>query len=132
MNTDPFDPDRLRLDTSASAPAKRARLPRHALGEWFIKGPVPWNWLEVAARLPGKALPLSLVLWREAGYRKRCTVKLCLRRVGLGVSEYAGRRAIGALESAGLIAVLRKPGHGLEVTILDAPTSPPAPNAEAR
>ena len=71
--------------------------------------------------LSGKALALSLVLWREAGRHHRRTVKLCLGHVGLGVSEYAARRALRALEAAGLVTILRKPGRGLEVTLLDRP-----------
>jgi hypothetical protein len=120
---DPFDPASLRLPPGAVAPTprKQARPPRHRPGEWFLRGPVPWPWLEAAARLPGKALALSLCLWREAGRRRCRTVKLCLSRVGLGVSAYAARRALRALEAAGLVTVLRLPGRGLEVTLLEAP-----------
>lgn len=93
------------------------RAPRHRLGERFLKGPIPWNWLETAAHLPGKALPLSLVIWRESGYRKTATIKLCLNRIGMSISEQAARRALRVLETAGLISIERKPGRGLEVTL---------------
>jgi hypothetical protein len=120
---DPFDPASLRLLPGAVAPApvKQARPPQHRPGEWFLRGPVPWPWLEVAARLPGKALALSLCLWREAGYRRSRTVKLSLARAGLGVRGTTARRALRALETAGLVTVLRLPGHGLEVTLQEAP-----------
>jgi hypothetical protein len=81
--------------------------------------------LEAAARLPGQALALSLCLWREVGRRKTRTVRLCLGRVGLGVSEQAARRALRELERARLVSVLRKPGRGLEVTLLDLGTAEP-------
>ena len=121
---DPFDPDNLRLNganfrTVGEALPTPTKPPRHRPGEWFLRGPIPWPWLEAAARLPGRALALALCLWWEAGRRRRRTVKLCLTRVGLGVSEYAARRALRALESAGLIAVERQPGRGLEVTLLE-------------
>jgi hypothetical protein len=131
---DPFDPAGLRLDasmfgrTEAAAP-RPVKPPRHRNGEWFLRGPVPWSWLEAAARLPGKALALSLCLWREAGRRGgRRTVKVCLSRVGLGMSEQAARRALQSLETANLVSVARKPGRGLELTLLDVPTdsAPPA------
>jgi DNA-binding transcriptional ArsR family regulator len=93
----------------------------------FLRGPVPWGWLESAARLPGQALAVSLALWRKAGMRRRRTVKLCLGRVGLGVSKQAARRAVRALEQAGLVTVRRLPGRGLEVTLRDAPPAGPAP-----
>lgn len=123
---DPFDPEAHRLPPAelkllASVPSTRP--PRHRQGEWFLRGPVPWPWLECAARLPGKAaLALALILWREAGRLNRRTVKLCLRRLPLGVSEDAGRRALRALEKGGLISIRRLPGSGLDVTIQDAPS----------
>jgi hypothetical protein len=50
-------------------------------------------------------------------------VPLSLARAGLGVSECAARRALRSLVAAGLVSVLRKPGHGLEVTLLDVPAT---------
>jgi hypothetical protein len=117
---DPFEPEKLRLNgTAATIPMARRTPPRHGTRERFLKGPIPWPWLEAAAGLPGKALHLALCLWQQAGWRRRRTVKLCLTRVGLGVSEYAGRRALRLLEAAGLVSVERQPGHGLEVTLRD-------------
>jgi hypothetical protein len=37
------------------------------------------------------------------------------------MNEYAARRALRELERVGLVSVQRQPGHGLEVTLLDAP-----------
>jgi hypothetical protein len=118
-NLDPFDPAALRLSPGAvPPPARPVRPPRHRPGEWFLRGPVPWPWLEAAARLPGKALALSLCLWREAGRRRCRTVKLS-----------PARRALRSLEAAGLVVIDRQPGRGLAVTIVDAPaaTAGPAP-----
>jgi hypothetical protein len=124
---DPFDPERLRLNGSScrgNQTPRPAKPPRHRPGEWFLRGPIPWTWLEAAARLRGKALALGLVLWREAGRRGgRRTVKLCLSRAGLGLNESAARRALRSLEAAGLVRIDRQPGHGLFVTILDAPVA---------
>jgi len=121
---DPFDPEAHRLPGSdLQAPASRPvkRPPRHRPGEWFLRGPVPWPWLERAARLPGKALALALVLWREAGRTSCRTVKVSLGRLTLAVSEQGGRRALRRLEAAGVVSVRRRPGNGLEVTIRDTP-----------
>src|SRR6516164_7017077 len=75
--------------------------PRHGKGEWFLKGPVPWTWLEVAARQPGKALALGLSIWRELGRRGGGQpVKLSLQRAGLGMNAQSARRALRALEKA--------------------------------
>jgi hypothetical protein len=120
---DPFaDLDSLSLNGAAfkGNPRPRPRKPpRHRPGERFLKGPIPWQWLETTARLPGKALALALHLWQQAGWRRRRTVPVCLSRIGLGVSRYAARRALQALEVAGLVSVDRRTGHGLAVTLLD-------------
>jgi hypothetical protein len=124
--SDPFDPDNLRLNgavcpAAAETLPKPKKPPRHRPGEWFLRGPIPWPWLETAARLPGKALAVALCLWRASGRQRRRTVKLCLERVGLGVSKQAARRALRALEAAGLVSLERRPGRSLEVTVQEWP-----------
>jgi hypothetical protein len=85
----------------------------------FLKGPVPWPWIEVAARLPGKALAVGLVLWRLHGAVKSKTVSLSNGEVeALGVDRNAKSRALRDLERAGLITVERQPGCSPRVTIV--------------
>ena len=87
--TDPFDVERLRIrDGGHLTPSsfhqeaprqhQQPRIPRHNRGERFLKGPIPWRWLEVAARLPGRALAVALVLWHLIGLREAAagTVRL--------------------------------------------------------
>jgi hypothetical protein len=117
------DLERLRLQIHPP-PKRAAQLPRHKVGELFLKGPVPWNWLTTAARLPGKALHVGVVLWHRAGLEKKTQVTLPSSRFkALGVSRYAGSRALAALEQAGLVAVVRKQGRAPRVTLLPAPTT---------
>jgi hypothetical protein len=54
-------------------------------------------------------------------------VTLCLTKVPLVVNKYAARRGLRDLERAGLVTVQRRPGRGLEVTLLQAPGEAPAP-----
>ncbi|HEY7311901.1 MAG TPA: hypothetical protein VH643_21235 [Gemmataceae bacterium] len=128
--TDPFDPDALRapnvdLASLCNRPSKRP--PRHRNGEAFLKGPIPWSWLERACRLPGKALHVPLLLWKEAGCRNSRTVTLCLARpAALGMHVDTASRGLRALASAGLVSIRRQPGKPLEVTLLDAPMDKPA------
>jgi hypothetical protein len=78
-------------------------------------------------RLPGKALALGLMLWLQCGITGSRTVVFCLTRTAAdGVPVTTARRAIRRLEEAGLVAVCRKPGRGLEVTLLDCPAEPGA------
>jgi hypothetical protein len=103
------------------APKRAPQPPQCQEGQWFLRGPIPWGWIAATERLPGKALALGLCLWREAGRRQQRTVKLCLRRPGLTLGRQPAQRALRHLEAAGLVSVLRKAGHGLEVTLLDVP-----------
>jgi hypothetical protein len=119
-----FDPEHLRMPETMTAPiTPSSRPPRHRPNELFLRGPIPWAWLDRAGRLPGKALALGLVLWQSAGVLERRTVRLCLAssRV-LGLNEYSARRGLQALEHAGLVEVRRRPGRGLDVTILEVRT----------
>ena len=121
MMADLFEPQRLALPTSGKRPAANTNPPRHRAGEKFLKGPIPWNWLAAAARQPGKALHVAIVLWFFAGVKKTGTVALsgaALR--GFGVNRHAGYRGLAVLERAGLVSVARHPGRMPVVTILGA------------
>jgi hypothetical protein len=118
-----FDVDRLRLDT-LSPPTPLARsvrsVPRHQQGQRFLKGPVPWAWLEAAARQPGKALHVGVVLWLLVGMKRSACVTLNLSRLGaLGVSRYAASRGLKALRAAGLLRFEGRSGRVARVTVLD-------------
>jgi hypothetical protein len=114
---DPFDPDRLRLSASPSAPARRPP-PRPGAGERFLKGPIPMTWIEAAIVLPGKALAVGMFLWFKAGCVRADTVNITYARLaGHGLSESTARRGLRALESAGLVTIERRAGRALRVTI---------------
>jgi hypothetical protein len=90
-------------------------------GNAFLNGPVPWPWLRKAMALPGKAVAVGLTLWLQAGITGKRIVRLCLARaVDNGIPIHTARRAVQQLEATRLVRVVRKPGPGLEVTILDA------------
>jgi hypothetical protein len=72
--------------------------------------------------LPGKALAVGLTLWHLRGMAGRPAIHFCLSRAAEnGIPARTARRAVRALERAGLVAITRRPGRGLDVTILDAP-----------
>jgi hypothetical protein len=123
MQQDPFDPATLRLtgDTVANAcNAKPKRPPRHGPGGKFLKGPIPWPWLQQAAKLPGKALHVALLLWQKAGYRRDRRVRFCLAHGGqLGMRPDAARRGLRALAKAGLVTIHQSPGRCQEVSLED-------------
>jgi hypothetical protein len=121
-----FDPDRLAIREDQtprpSAESRGRQSARAKKGEWFLKGPVPWAWLKRAMALPGKALAVGLILWRERGCRRQDTIyfdQTCAARDG--VPKQVARRALRQLEKAGLIIARRRAGRGFDVTILNVP-----------
>ena len=119
----PIELDRLRLHGRLQKGPFPTRT-RFAKSERFLKGPVPLNWLEAAARLPGKSLHVGVVIWFAAGLSRSRSVSLS-NRLGLrfGLDRNAKYRALAWLEGANLIAVRRQLGRAPEVTILDPSTS---------
>jgi hypothetical protein len=117
------DLDHLRLPPSATTPqSARSRPPRHRPQSAFLKGPIPWDWIDRAGRLPGKALAVGLVLWQKAGLSNSRTIKICQARLDdLGLREASTRRGIRSLQQAGLIAVVSSAGRGLKISLLDVP-----------
>ena len=85
----------------------------------FIKGPIPAEWLEQAARLSGKALHAALAIRYLDGFDGTGTVKLPPSvRNAYGMDRFSCARALEQLEEAGLIKVTRKPGAAPTVTIV--------------
>jgi DNA-binding transcriptional ArsR family regulator len=85
----------------------------------FLKGPIPWDWVETASRLPGKALALGMLLWREAGMDGIGPVTITsAKAAALGMDRSAKSRAIADLERAGLVRVERRPRQNPLVTLI--------------
>jgi len=110
------------FDASRLAPAPTdilihvdKRPPRHEHGEKFLKGPLPWQWIEAAGALPGKALAVGLAVWQKAGVQNERTVPLNLSR--LGISRCTAQRALHALEMAKLVSVEHRAGRPPLVTL---------------
>jgi DNA-binding MarR family transcriptional regulator len=77
----------------------------------FLKGPVPWWWIEKAVRLPGSTLHVGLALWRLSGAMKSDTVRLANSEMeALGVDRNAKSRALKQLQKRGLVSVQQDPG----------------------
>jgi hypothetical protein len=91
----------------------------------FLKGPIPWSWIAAAAALPGQALLVGLCVWRLAGATKSQTVSFGNSDLKpLGIDRAAKSRALDALRTAGLIAVVRRRGRFPTVTLPDARVYP--------
>jgi hypothetical protein len=122
VTDDLFNPARLEPAPAEIPTGREKRPPRHGPGEKFVKGPIPWRWIEAASVLPGKALVVGLVIWREAGCRNERTVPLNLSNLKL--PRRTAQRALQALETAGLVTVEHRDGRPPLVSLNDAPTGP--------
>ena len=97
---------------------ERQAPPSHKSGKKFLKGPIPYRWLEAAFRLPGRTLHVGIQLWFLAGMNRSGTVPLSLSRFELlGISRHAATRGLAALERAGLVSVVRRAGRRPIVTL---------------
>ena len=97
---------RLQLDRASNS---LVEAPRKAL---FLRGPVPLEWLQQAAALPGKTLNVAIALWWRHGMANGRPFKLTQQALKyLNVKRDAASAGLIQLEHAGLIRVERKPGQ---------------------
>jgi hypothetical protein len=125
--SNPFAASRLDPAPADIPTGREKRPPRHQPGEKFLEGPIPGRWVEAAARLPGEALAVGLVVWREAGCKNERTVPLNLS--ALWVPRRTAQRALQALAGAGLVSVEHRDGRPPLVTLNDAPVVTATPSA---
>ncbi len=123
MHPDAFNPSRLALSrngkaTGPIAPSKRP--PRHRAGRRFLKGPIPLAWLIPAARLPGKALAVAIVVWYLAGLQSRRELHWEPSKArSFGLNRHAVYRGLAAALVRIGFSVKRTRGRCPIVTILE-------------
>lgn len=85
----------------------------------FIKGPIPFDWIQRANSLPGKAGQVGLALWFLSGVKQSKIVKVTSEAETLaGCVRQTFAKGLSELEKAGLISVARNPGQKSTVEIL--------------
>ena len=116
--------DRQQVLRSESRGAKREAadrhpIPKHEKGGWFVRGPIPYDWLRVALSFGGKAGHLAWAIWWLAGMERTNPIRLTKRVLrNFNISTRAARRLLTDFERAGLVEVDRHRGRGPIVTIL--------------
>lgn len=116
----PEEDDQAEVLSEPSRHRKAAKVVRR--GRQFIQGPLPMPWLERAARLPGKALAVGLLLWFLKGMLGDEPIPVSASLIErFGVGRKAAGRALTALERAGLIRADRAAGRLVRVWIAPAP-----------
>ena len=85
----------------------------------FFRGPVPLDWMQRAARLPGKAFQVALAIWHLRTLAKLNSFKMEQKHVrAFGVRRDAYHRALRALEGAQLITATRSHGRNAVISII--------------
>jgi len=120
---------RLRLEpvTRSQGVDRRRRRGSPVQGK-FIAGPVDVVWLLQARRLGVTALLVGLALWHIKGLRRTDT--FIVSNVVLqewDIEPDAKRRALRALERAGLVKIERRGKRSPQVTLVVRNGTPPAP-----
>ena len=83
-------------------------------------GPIPWEWLCIAANQPGKALHVAIAVWFLAFMNRSGKISLSTKVLKmLGVDRHSSYRGLRRLEEAQLVEVERHSGRIPIVTILD-------------
>ena len=87
-------------------------------GGYFLRGPIPLGWLQLAAGLPGKAYTLCTILWWFHGMNPAKPIKVTTKSLKeFSISEDAYRDGLRRLEQAGLVTVTRPEGQRALVKI---------------
>ena len=100
-----------RVDSGIPLAAKKAK-------GYFLRGPIPLGWLQLAAGLPGKAYTLCTILWWFHGMNPTKPIKVTTKSLKeFSISEDAYRDGLRRLEQAGLVTVTRPEGQRALVKI---------------
>jgi hypothetical protein len=84
----------------------------------FLKGPIPFAHLTVAARLPGHALNVLLAIYHQAALTRKAWVTLPKGLLtDLGVSRDAKSRALAHLHASGVVELEKAKGRPSRVRL---------------
>jgi hypothetical protein len=118
MKESPDSLENFRLTSNHLEDQSHPLLPKRRRG-WFVKGPLDGEWIGKAAALPGKSLHVALAIQYKAGLTKSSHVKVTNQdRERFSLKPDAYRRGLKALEAAGLVKVVRKPGACAQISIV--------------
>jgi DNA-binding transcriptional ArsR family regulator len=116
-----FDVEEFRLPPSLYSEIQSRQLPpRPAKGEPFIRGPISFAWVALAARLPGSGLIVAMAArYLRSRYPRKSGWSVAEIGWRAGLEERSARQTLRALSEAGLISLNRKPGCKPTLAILE-------------
>jgi len=117
MSSEQLDhPDDLDLDEISMA---KSSTKSTAKRDPYLRGPIPWWWLQQAIAQGGSALATSLAVWHLRSLGRSLTFKASLGQLSkwTRLSEKATRDGLHRLEAAGLVTVARPAGQSPQITL---------------
>jgi hypothetical protein len=85
----------------------------------FVKGPIPWSWLEKAAHVDSMALSTAWIIWFYYGVTGKRIFKFSNAHLEtFNISRQAKSRVLKKLEAAGLIKITKAVGRSPIVEIV--------------
>ncbi len=104
-------------------PASKPFPPNRKSYKRFIKGPIPLEWTQAAARLPGRSFQVAMLIWYLIGVRRSKQGAISYTVAShFGLNRHTVYRGLAWLEEAGLITVSRKHGRRLGFTLMEEAT----------
>lgn len=90
-------------------------------GRLFVKGPIPLGWVKSACQ--AGAAELAWYLRYKEGLTRSKIIHIRPGEMKVfGLSEKVRRRQVKALEVAGLVKIISRPGQSHRLVILDSPS----------
>lgn len=100
-------------------PGLRNGYRKNQIGHRYIRT-IPLDWMTRAAKLPGKCVNVSVLLWYLAGLKKsKCVTVTQELMKDFGITRQAYSRCLAIMAEAGLLRAEQRPGKKPLVTILD-------------
>jgi DNA-binding transcriptional ArsR family regulator len=120
-NLQDFDVEDFRLPRSLYGEIRTHRLPpRPGEGEPFIRGPIAFAWVALAARLRGSCLIVAMAArFLRSRYPRKSSWSVAEIGWRAGLEERSARRSLRALSEAGLTSFTRRPGRKPALVILE-------------
>ena len=72
---------------STTRRSEPASIPHHAKGERFVRGPIPFDWLQTALTFGGKSAKLAFAVWWLVGVKERTFLRVDPWRPGIHEQE---------------------------------------------
>jgi len=98
---------------------RRITLAKIGCSGYFVRGPIPLDWIAVASLLPGKTLIVGLIIWLLSGINQSRKFKFEYKwSRSLGICRQTVYECFDRLEEVDLISAERRIGCAPVITLL--------------